>query len=278
MNHTKRSSGPRELYPEDAADYMKGRDEQDYLLLDVRQPKEYEQGHLPGASLISLPELPDALAKLDRNKPTLVYCAMGGRSQSAARFLHNRGFQDVMNIIGGIQAWEGGVAEGPAGIEYRFISGTESIEEIVRVAYAMEYGLGMFHQMAADRAGDGELKKLLELLAKVEWRHMANVLEMLPPDAPLRQNPPEPPDDPSQTTMEGGMSVADFMEHNARFLQSTEGVLDLAMTIETQALDLYIQMAHSSQDEATRKILLKIAHEEREHLAALGRLMDEKAG
>ena len=43
------------------------------LLLDVRQPKEYEQHHLPGAKLIPLPELENALTRIDPEKPTVVY-------------------------------------------------------------------------------------------------------------------------------------------------------------------------------------------------------------
>ena len=44
-----------------------------YTLVDVRQPKEYEQGHLPGARLIPLGELPKRLSELDPSKPTIVY-------------------------------------------------------------------------------------------------------------------------------------------------------------------------------------------------------------
>ena len=45
----------------------------DYNLVDVRQPKEYERAHLPGARLIPLAELPDRLAELDPDKPTIAY-------------------------------------------------------------------------------------------------------------------------------------------------------------------------------------------------------------
>jgi sulfur-carrier protein adenylyltransferase/sulfurtransferase len=46
---------------------------EEYNLVDVRQPKEYEQGHLPGAHLIPVGELPNRLAELDPAKPTIVY-------------------------------------------------------------------------------------------------------------------------------------------------------------------------------------------------------------
>jgi CheY-like chemotaxis protein len=93
--------------------------------------------------------------------------------------------------------------------------------------------------MAAAQATDPALENLLRLLAKVEKKHMEHVLEILPPDAPMRQNPPAQPEDPAEITMEGGMSVDAFMKANTRYLKSPAGVLDLAMTIETRALDLY---------------------------------------
>jgi len=46
---------------------------EEMTLLDVRQPKEYRKGHLPGAKLIPLPELGDHIHEVDRSKPTIVY-------------------------------------------------------------------------------------------------------------------------------------------------------------------------------------------------------------
>ncbi len=46
---------------------------EDYNLIDVRTPKEYEEGHLPGARLIPVGELPDRLSEIDPDKPTIVY-------------------------------------------------------------------------------------------------------------------------------------------------------------------------------------------------------------
>ena len=53
--------------------FMESHAEGTYTLLDVRQPKEYEQHHLPGAQLIPLPELENALTRIDPGKPTVVY-------------------------------------------------------------------------------------------------------------------------------------------------------------------------------------------------------------
>ena len=53
--------------------FLQGKNPKDYNLVDVRTPKEYEQGHLPGAQLIPVGELADRLSEIDPNKPTIVY-------------------------------------------------------------------------------------------------------------------------------------------------------------------------------------------------------------
>jgi rhodanese-related sulfurtransferase len=53
--------------------FLREKDADAYNLVDVRQPGEYESGHLPGARLIPLAELPDRLRELDRTKPTITY-------------------------------------------------------------------------------------------------------------------------------------------------------------------------------------------------------------
>ena len=78
------------------------------IILDVRQPEEYEQMHIPGAVLIPLDDLKEeAREKLkDRAKSILIYCALGGRSLEATKILSNMGFTNVTNLRGGIIAWK----------------------------------------------------------------------------------------------------------------------------------------------------------------------------
>ena len=56
-----------------AKNYMAGKPEGAYTLLDVRQPGEYETEHIPGAKLIPLPGLKESLSQLDKQKPVIVY-------------------------------------------------------------------------------------------------------------------------------------------------------------------------------------------------------------
>jgi hydroxyacylglutathione hydrolase len=74
-------------------------------VVDVREPWEYSQGHVPGAVLIPLGQLATRLNELDPQKPVAVICASGNRSQSAAALLGQKGFKTVYNVSGGTGAW-----------------------------------------------------------------------------------------------------------------------------------------------------------------------------
>lgn len=78
------------------------------LLLDVREPFELARAQVEGALHIPMREVPARLAELPKDRPILVMCHHGGRSQSVADWLLPRGFQ-VSNVAGGINAWSDAV-------------------------------------------------------------------------------------------------------------------------------------------------------------------------
>lgn len=80
-------------------------EESPLLVVDVRESWEYAQGHVPGARLISLGELASRISELDPAQPVAVICASGGRSQSAAALLGQKGFETVYNVVGGTLNW-----------------------------------------------------------------------------------------------------------------------------------------------------------------------------
>jgi len=75
-------------------------------IVDVREPWEFRQGHVPGARLIPLGQLSSRVKELDPEKPVAVICASGNRSQSAAALLGQKGFKTVYNVSGGTGAWK----------------------------------------------------------------------------------------------------------------------------------------------------------------------------
>jgi rhodanese-related sulfurtransferase len=85
-----------------ARDRATGRDVQ---ILDVREPNEWAEGHLPGATLIPLGDLGRRSSELDPTRPVVVVCRSGQRSATATDLLIRTGFGDVKNLTGGMIAW-----------------------------------------------------------------------------------------------------------------------------------------------------------------------------
>ena len=77
----------------------------DFTLIDVREPHEYQIAKIPGSILIPLGQLPNRLQELDKNADIVAHCKSGGRSQKAVDLLKQSGFQNVRNMTGGILAW-----------------------------------------------------------------------------------------------------------------------------------------------------------------------------
>src|SRR5687767_1572101 len=78
---------------------------EDFFLLDVREPNEYQIGKIPGSTLIPLGEVPQRVSEIPRDKEIIVHCKMGGRSAKAAAFMRQQGYTNVKNLKGGITDW-----------------------------------------------------------------------------------------------------------------------------------------------------------------------------
>ena len=79
--------------------------QEDVVVLDVRTPEEYNEGHIPNATLIPVQELENRLGELDKNTAYLVVCRSGNRSVTASEILVENGFKKVKNMEGGMNRW-----------------------------------------------------------------------------------------------------------------------------------------------------------------------------
>lgn len=80
----------------------------DVVVLDVRTPEEVAAGSIEGSTALDFygANFKQSLEALDKDKPVLVYCAVGGRSGNAMQMMKKMGFKEVYNLSGGIRAWK----------------------------------------------------------------------------------------------------------------------------------------------------------------------------
>lgn len=186
--------------------------------------------------------------------------------------LAGQGFKKVYNLSGGIKAWNGGVAEGPVGLNLDLVRADETPEGIIKLAYGMEQSLGDFYRAILADTEAGELANLLEKLASIEDKHKQYLLDLYRSVEPGEIAPEEFETQVSAKVMEGGFRSDEFMQRNEKYFHSVEGLLDMSMMLETQALDLYLRFSQKTDNTQTKEMLYKIAEEEKGHLAALGNL------
>ena len=94
----------REISARELKDWLDTAAEQP-LLLDVREPWEFEIARLENAQLLPMRSIPGKLDELDRDRETVVICHHGIRSRQVCRFLESQGFSRMINLRGGVEEW-----------------------------------------------------------------------------------------------------------------------------------------------------------------------------
>ncbi|MFC1552405.1 rhodanese-like domain-containing protein [Candidatus Latescibacterota bacterium] len=97
-----------DLHAKESYDLIKENEgNKDFIILDVRTPKEYDSGHLANAINMDFnsSDFKEMLATLDKDKPYLVHCRSGGRSSNALKIMREMKFNKVYHMLGGILGW-----------------------------------------------------------------------------------------------------------------------------------------------------------------------------
>lgn len=76
-------------------------------MIDVREPQEFDKGHILGARNIPVTQMKQRLVEIRKDKPVYLYCQSGSRSARAAQLLHKKGYQDISQLKGGFKKWTG---------------------------------------------------------------------------------------------------------------------------------------------------------------------------
>lgn len=93
----------QEIQPSQLAERLEGGEELE--IIDVREPYEWQIGHIPGARLVPLDRIAAEIPRLDKRRETILYCKVGVRSMYAAQQLADAGVSEVRNLAGGILRW-----------------------------------------------------------------------------------------------------------------------------------------------------------------------------
>ncbi len=257
-------------------EWLAAKKEDELTILDVRQPQEYRSGHIPGAVFIPLPELMDRIGELDASRPVLAYCRSGTRSRSAAAMLLSEGFQSVLSLDGGFNAWNGFVAEGDYDQGMYLLRGGETEEELITIAWSLEDGSRLFYEKAAGLTADNESKELFRTLMEAEVRHKENIL------AAYRMTMGDKIDagvlekTPIKGVMESGAQVEEVIALLQERGAGLQEILEVSMQMEVNALDFYVKMSKEIKDKNAGKVLGSLIEEEKRHLSRLGNLLGEK--
>jgi rubrerythrin len=184
--------------------------------------------------------------------------------------LSGLGFKEVYNLKGGMMAWDGLQASGPQELNMDMVRGDESPAEMIRLCYSLENGLQTFYRNIQKRTKIETIEDLFMKLAQIEENHKKRLSDLYGTIEPSGEDLESLGSDTAEGMMEGGFSIETFTQQNEPFLDMPHRVIDLAMMLETQALDLYLRFSQKTENKDTKAVLFKLADEEKAHLALLG--------
>jgi rubrerythrin len=156
------------------------------------------------------------------------------------------------------------------------LKGDETPQEVIAISYGLEAELQKFYTAAAGLAIEPEVGRLLTNLAEIEVRHQDRLFELylaIEP-GPLGRDAFEAEIKSEMT--EGGFNPDELLERNLPTFKSARDVLNFAMMLEAQAMDLYMRYADKSEDPKVKEIFFKMADEEKAHLKSLGVLQEKQ--
>jgi rhodanese-related sulfurtransferase/rubrerythrin len=267
-----------DVTPEQLRGYMADRDEREYQLVDVRQPEEYRQGHIPGALLISVGEFEARRAEVEKlaDRKAIFYCRSGVRSSRAAAWASQVSeLPEVFHLVGGFSAW-GGVSI-PDFPRLKALDPAGDVESLLRQAFDLEKGTYRLYELLAEKY-TGPVAAAVSRLARAELIH-GQVVHRLLVQAAEGQVPDFETlfEQTPGRLVESGESYDELVRRALALEgQGALAILEFAAEIELNAYDLYKNLAGNASSEEARSALIDLSQQEKHHaegvLRALGRL------
>ena len=162
--------------------------------------------------------------------------------------LSGKGFDDVINVAGGIKAWDGHVAIGPEEMGLELLTGKESLEETLVAAYSLEAGLRDFYLSMIEKVRQDDIKYLFQKLSKIEIIHQDRIFNEYLQVSGKQLSREAFESDLVINAVEGGLTTDEYIQMFKPDWESAVDIISLAMSIEAQALDLYTRASERSEE------------------------------
>jgi rubrerythrin len=179
---------------------------------------------------------------------------------------------------GGINAWEGLAAEGAPQSGMAYFSPATKLEELIALAWFLEDGSRKFYSELVSTLMDKEAKDLYHQLAKAEEHHQVSLLKLYEEFSGKAPDPGFPgsviPLGKEGDVMEGGMLVGEALQW-AKGKRTTD-ILELSLSLETNAYDLYLKMERQMKDQRSAQVFNLLSREEKQHLERLSSLIEKR--
>jgi len=260
----------------EAKAFMQDRKPWEYVVLDVREPVEYRDGHVPGAIHIPVGILPNCLEGIDKEMPTIVVCAVGGRSTSAVGMLLKAGCKQVFNLNGGMKAWRGMRTRPMKGMTSAIVGGSPNLEQTVALAWIVEDATREFYKILGAQVAEEYAKWAFKEIEDDEAHHQ-RTLEELYRTIFFRTPPSGFPysllSEWKGTTVEGGQDLNVLVSRLAG--KPVTDAVETAIAAETNALDMHLLMDRKAGDKEARRVFRALAGMELKHIDKLTKLLGE---
>ncbi|GAB6112571.1 rhodanese-like domain-containing protein [Desulfomicrobium salsuginis] len=269
------------IFPDELEEFRTKTRERNYLLIDVRQPREYAEGHIPGAQLIPLPEIENRIGELGSEQNLILYCRTGGRSAVAAALIKDIGPRQGMiyNLVGGIAGWEGKELKDIPHLEL-FPRDMPLAQTLYR-AMNMEKGAWLFYRDLAQEYAGTELGDMLKDLGGMEEVHAKSIFTYWSKHrkAPAPESFEALFERLDGKIMEGGKPISAWM---ARLGKNPDDrklrLLELACEIEYYAYDLYRGLATRDADPEAATTYMLLAEQEKAHVRVISKALNQAFG
>lgn len=155
------------------------------------------------------------------------------------------------------------------------LKGDETPQDIIYLAYGLEEGLRKFYAAASQLDLEKEVEDVLARLAEIEVRHKQKLFDLYMKVDSADTAIEEFEKKVNVELMEGGFDVDKVLDEISETFKTAAEVLNFAMMLEAQGMDLYLRYAEKSENPQVREILFAMGDDEKAHLKSLGNLMEK---